>query len=370
MDDFRIHSYRVSEQAVSEYENSLKKLLAMVDKGMTLLINDKDLIGTNPLSVMYDNHHNHAKLLLTVLTFNDFNMLENILPWVIRNYSIKGFTEEYFSQVLSQWQNAITKYLTAPSAGEILPVYRWMASKVEYLYRNSEVISAPAENAQSLVNNIRDSRVRTFTGLLVTGKHDESMDLIMSLAKNRESLKEIYTDIIRPSMYEIGGLWETDKISVAHEHLATSIILRIITHFYSDFVYTEPTKGKILVTAAADEHHEVGARMIADLLEMEGWDVSYLGADIPTDDLIRMLDSVRPDILSISVTMAFNLLQVKDLITAVRRKPRFNQVKILVGGHALIHADKARNMLGADRIGMTAVDTLKIMTQWWEEEIQ
>jgi len=365
MEEIDITSYTVSDQSAYEYKHSLDKLLAMVDKNMTLRIHDGDLIGTNELSVMYDNHNNHGKLMVTVFIFNDFILLEHTLSWVVHSYSTRGFTLRYFIEVLSQWQQAILRYLSHQSAMEILPVYQWMISKVKQLYHLDleESFDIP-----EILDTTENKSVDTLTKLLISGNLDESMEFITSLVDTKDSLKDIYTHIIRPSMHEVGRLWETNKITVAHEHLATSTVMRIITYFYSDFVYTDQTKGKIIVTSALEEYHELGARMIADLLEMEGWDVSFLGAKASFEQLLKMLDSIEPDILSISVTMPFNLVQVRDLISTIRENRRFDSTQIIVGGNALKYAGSSLSQIGADNICLTAMETLHITSQWWKEK--
>ncbi len=42
--------------------------------------------------------------------------------------------------------------------------------------------------------------------------------------------------VITFSMYDIGRLWENGDISVAQEHLATSIVIRIITYLYMNLL--------------------------------------------------------------------------------------------------------------------------------------
>ncbi|MGC8779201.1 MAG: cobalamin-dependent protein, partial [Candidatus Caldatribacteriaceae bacterium] len=60
--------------------------------------------------------------------------------------------------------------------------------------------------------------------------------------------------------------------------------------------------------------------MTADLLEAEGWNVLYLGANTPQKELLRLLKRVKPKILGISVTMVFNLLQAEEIITCLREE--------------------------------------------------
>jgi methanogenic corrinoid protein MtbC1 len=50
-------------------------------------------------------------------------------------------------------------------------------------------------------------------------------------------------------------------------------------------IYPSQAKGKAVITAAPNEFYEIGAWMISDILEFDGWEVRYLGANTPVNDL-------------------------------------------------------------------------------------
>jgi methanogenic corrinoid protein MtbC1 len=79
--------------------------------------------------------------------------------------------------------------------------------------------------------------------------------------------------------------------------------------------------------------HEFPARIVADFLELGGFEVRYLGANVPTDDLLRLLAEERPAILCLSVTMSWNAASLRSVVQRVRAA--FPKLPILVGGHAL-----------------------------------
>ena len=94
------------------------------------------------------------------------------------------------------------------------------------------------------------------------------------------------------------------------------------------------------------ELHEVGARMASDFLEMSGFDVEFLGANVPTDSLVRWVEEARPDLLCLSATMSFHLPALQEAIERVRAVAP--ALPIAVGGHAF---EWARGL--EDRLGVT-----------------
>lgn len=247
-------------------------------------------------------------------------------------------------------------------------MYEWMSSHVPKLYEQLDEHGHEPEDIQHVLKDSKSGEIGTFVHLLITGDHKQAQSFIAERVADRPSLIEVYDALIRPSMYEVGRLWEENHISVAHEHLATSIVLRIITSFYGGLVYTEPTKGSIIVSASANEFHEIGARMVADMLEMDGWDVSYLGANTPIQDMLSMLETVKPDILCLSVTMVFNLPRVQELIQAVRKESTFDAIHIMVGGHAVSLSGSSLDSLGADAVESSALGSIRTAARWWNEK--
>jgi len=358
---------QISQQAADEYEEALNSLISAVDKRMSLRLEEENLISSNPLSVMYDNHENHGRLLVNVLKFNDGTLLENILPWVVNNYTAKGFSPKYFVEVLDQWKKAIAQHLSPQASEEIIPVYEWMEKAVGELFEQLEAGTLELPDAALTIKLSKSGEIREFVDLLISGRHQEAHAYIADRARDKASLMHMYADLIRPAMYEVGRLWETNKITVAHEHLATSIIMRLITYFYMDVVSTDQTKGTVIVTSSANEYHEIGARIVADFLEMDGWDVTYLGANTPVADLLEMLKSVKPDILCISITMAFNFTKIRELIQRIRDNPDCAGIKIMVGGFAFTYSSTISDSLGSDALALSAAESIKVADNWWKD---
>src|SRR5690606_6446315 len=99
----------------------------------------------------------------------------------------------------------------------------------------------------------------------------------------------IYLDVFQPALREIGRLWQENEITVADEHLATAITQAAMLRLYERAYEWEQDGGPTLVAACVDvERHEVGLRMLCDLLELRGWRTRYLGAAVPVEGLVAM----------------------------------------------------------------------------------
>ena len=73
-----------------------------------------------------------------------------------------------------------------------------------------------------------------------------------------------------------------------------------------------------MAACVSGELHEIGARMLCDLLEMEGWNTIYLGANVPTAGIVDVLRDNHSNILAVSASMTFHIPAVREVIAAVR----------------------------------------------------
>jgi methanogenic corrinoid protein MtbC1 len=88
--------------------------------------------------------------------------------------------------------------------------------------------------------------------------------------------------------------------------------------------------------------------MVADLLEMDGWDSFFLGGNLCTQHALQAITRWPPDLLGLSVTIPYYVASARELVLAVRSERSLAAVKILVGGQALNAAPGIWKDLGAD----------------------
>ena len=205
--------------------------------------------------------------------------------------------------------------------------------------------------------------------LLLHGDSKGSLQLVQQSVQTVDDIKHFYLDVVCPVMYRIGLLWERNEISVAEEHVATAIVGRITAALYPLFANVDAYRGKVVVTAGPNEFHGLGARMLADFLEMEGWDVTYLGANTPQEELIAILKQQKPFMVALSVATMFNLDNARQTIEMIKADPETRDIKIMVGGLAFNGMPRLWHDLGADGSTADASKGALLANVWWEKRI-
>ena len=124
--------------------------------------------------------------------------------------------------------------------------------------------------------------------------------------------------VVAPAMQWIGDLWERGAIGIADEHLATAISDSALAHLYPRLQTAAPrSRERVLVAAVQHERHVLGLRMVADALEGAGFDVLYLGGDVPAGALLDACRKHGPAAVALGVTMRPNLPALLGEVTAL-----------------------------------------------------
>lgn len=125
-------------------------------------------------------------------------------------------------------------------------------------------------------------------------------------------LQTIFDEILRPALYKVGEWWQSGEISISHEH--------IVSHTFQHGLYAlNETRQQLLrrkagfggmpdsraiVGCAEGNLHEIASFCVRSLLEAQGWEVYYLGANVPTVEFLAMQRKSEASLVCISYSAA------------------------------------------------------------------
>jgi methanogenic corrinoid protein MtbC1/DNA-binding XRE family transcriptional regulator len=181
-----------------------------------------------------------------------------------------------------------------------------------------------------VVSSSNSEPAQRYLDALLEGDEDGAAATVRNMIAGGGSIPDVYTKLLTPAMTRMGELWRKRKINVAQQKLATQITLSQMDKLRSLGVVKQKWPYRALVCCVTGEMHSTGARMAADLFRLEGWSVDFLGADVPTEDIVAMVQSRRPHILGVSVTMKSNLKHLRSLLEALSKLA--TPPKVLIGG--------------------------------------
>ncbi len=201
--------------------------------------------------------------------------------------------------------------------------------------------------------------VQAYLGHAVAGRHDRAIDHLLRLADRGMPVGDLLMDVIAPAQQELGRLWERGVLDVAQEHVATSVTQVTMSSLHLRLV-GEPRAGSTLVAATPPgDTHEVGLRIVTDLLRLHGWDTVWLGTSCPVPDVLDAVASSGASLLLLGASMTLHLPGLREAVEQVRADPRCDDVRVMVGGEPFRHAPTLGAWVGADLVATTATEAVE-----------
>lgn len=192
---------------------------------------------------------------------------------------------------------------------------------------------------------------RRYVDALLEGDESRAArEVLLAVAAGQKPI-DVYHQILAPALHEAGRLWQRDEITVAHEHVLTNATERVIAQLI-DLSPPRPHRDLAAVTACiGGAQHQVGARMVADAFAMCGWQATFLGSELPLEDLLRYVDAMSVDVIACSATLATDVIIIRSLIEELETRPIAPIV--IVGGRVFDAHPELWRRIGADAYAAT-----------------
>lgn len=201
---------------------------------------------------------------------------------------------------------------------------------------------------------------RTYLNLLLKGNRNQAIATILAEVKAGMPLEDVYLDVLQPTMYEVGRLWQQNEIDIVLEHYCTAATQLLMAQLFHYVLNSQQNGWRMAGCCLGSELHEMGMRMICDLFELDGWDTFFIGAITPGYALQKALEEHRPDLVCLSSTMQFGVGQIRDLITSIRANNTLAGTKIMVGGLAFNLNPGLVSRVGADATAANAREAVQV----------
>ncbi len=205
-------------------------------------------------------------------------------------------------------------------------------------------------------NLLTEARDRYDEALLI-GESALAQAVIEQALGRGLSRAEVYLDVLAPSQIRLGEMWHEGRINVAQEHLATSITMAVMDHLRQGMTTRAGLGVRAVVTPVEGDHHSIGARMIADFLAVDGWEVYFLGDGTPAKDLAEFVRQRNADLVAISSTLPEFLPNARLAADAIREL-NSPAPKILLGGASLTGGAADTESLGCDATADNVLDAV------------
>jgi methanogenic corrinoid protein MtbC1 len=268
----------------------------------------------------------HLEFLRPVLEFGELQPMVDYLTWLSSVLMARSISVDHVALSL-EW---LAMFFSGRMDGyEGWVVYDALhAARMEFLraVEGPEASLCPPEHSEEQ---------SAFLAALLAGQRIEALSVVDGWLDDGRSLVDLEQHVITPSLYQIGRKWQLNQVTVAQEHMATAIVQSVMT---AGLLRSSPpamTGKSVLLACVEGNHHTIGLNMLSDAFQLDGWDVQYLGANMPTSPLVEQIITCKPDLVGLSVSFPHQLRFVKDIIAQMDGRLGIARPRVIIGGLAV-----------------------------------
>lgn len=112
-------------------------------------------------------------------------------------------------------------------------------------------------------------------------------------------METVCFELLQKGLQQIGAGWYEGRVSVQQEHFASALAVRQLESLLSSLA-SAVRQGRLLVACPPEEQHTFGPLLLALLLRRRGWDVVYLGANVPLARLEAAVQAIKPQMVLVA----------------------------------------------------------------------
>ena len=161
---------------------------------------------------------------------------------------------------------------------------------------------------------------------------EKRLEEILSLASVELSQPELIQEVLIPMIRKIGDNWKTGSLRIYQEHLASEVIKTFLANLRSGFK-VEKNAPQIIIATPIGQMHELGALLAASAAISEGWRVTYLGSNLPAEEIAAAVQYSKPKALALSLVYPPDDPKINNELLKLSRHLN-NGTTLFVGGHS------------------------------------
>jgi methylmalonyl-CoA mutase cobalamin-binding subunit len=151
-----------------------------------------------------------------------------------------------------------------------------------------------------------------------------------------------------PLLERVGTRWREGTLRPVHEHIVSAALRRILEGVIESTI-SPLAKANMVVGTPAGQGHEFGALLAAATAAAAGWDVTYLGADLPAEDIAEAATRTRARAVALSIVYPRADPALGDELRRLRTAlPK--DIALIVGGAASSAYGTPLEEIGAIRV--------------------
>jgi methanogenic corrinoid protein MtbC1 len=225
-----------------------------------------------------------------------------------------------------------------------LGILKWLIERQEEGLRISQAAKLWHNQIASGIDPLQEISQHTpVTTSIIKGKNIESIkshwvsacmsfnevlaEQILSEAFSQYSPETVCFEVLFAGLSEIGNAWYQGEASVQQEHFASALIARRLNSLIAG-APPPSLSERIVVATPPNEEHTLSTLLITYLMRRRGWNVIFLGSNVPLENFRNTIESLQPDLVLLTAQQLHTAASLFDLSETLDEL----KIKLVFGG--------------------------------------
>ncbi|MEY2662890.1 MAG: hypothetical protein RIQ35_1207 [Pseudomonadota bacterium] len=209
--------------------------------------------------------------------------------------------------------------------------------------------------------SVSEAHTDALMNLLLQDDAGPSANYVKELFAQGVELEELYLNLLTPVARNLGEMWNNDDADFTQVTVALWRIKQLmydLSPIFQEYAEYKQQGKSVMLVPLPGSQHTLGLFMVSEFFARAGWRV--WGELAATEaDILRMVKTQWFDVVGLSASLQEQFPDLKRMISEVRAASLNPHVGIMIGSPVFNQNPKLIDDLGADMVGIDAVDALE-----------
>jgi methanogenic corrinoid protein MtbC1 len=212
--------------------------------------------------------------------------------------------------------------------------------------------------------SVSDAHIDALMALILQVDAGPSANYVKELFAQGIELEELYLNLLTPVARKLGEKWDNDDADFTQVTVALWRIKQLmydLSPMFQEYAEYKQQGKSVMLVPLPGSQHTLGLFMVSEFFARAGWRV--WGELAATEaDILRMAKTQWFDVVGLSASLQEQFPDLKRMINEVRSVSLNPHVGIMIGSPVFNQNPELIDDLGADMVGIDAVDALEKAT--------
>jgi methanogenic corrinoid protein MtbC1 len=194
---------------------------------------------------------------------------------------------------------------------------------------------------------------------LVSGERRAARNLVDTVYEAGIAPETVAKDVFWPVLEMVTSLYRKDQITQLSHQYATRILRMLVDQGQARYTQRDERNQRVCMFCGPSESEELAGQLVADLLEADGYEITFAGGGVANDEIREELSQRDPNVLLLFASSAKDAPFIRELIDGIRENGAYGQMQIVVGGGIFNRAPGLAEEIGADVCAASPSDLLE-----------